>query len=593
MRHFPFVSICLALILLGPAAISSQATITLTLEPSLPSPQPLGTTITWTATATDANAGTLWYQFSAGPVGSPQVIIDFAPGNSFQWTPSDHEGTYEILVIVRNTTTGGAVALLQTFTATSLVSGNSAVVTPTANPLVALYSAPPCAPGSTIHVQFSKVEGEHWAQTLAKPCVAGQSMNFYIAGMLGNTPYRMTHIISGVQRTWPALTFTTGTPAITQNSFVVVGPPAGYPHNIILHSPIARPTAQPLATDLQGNLVWYYSQPVDSLTRPSPGGNMLVLTQTATDFSHQLIRMIDVAGNTLRETNVARVNEFLQPAGRSITGFSHEARLLQNGDIITIGYTERILSGVQGPAPVDILGDILLVLNPSLQVTWFWDTFDHLDVTRAAVLGEVCKNTPPTPGCPALKLAQQANDWVHGNSLEVAPDGSMIYSSRHQDFVYKIDYGNGNGTGSVLWKLGKGGDFTYYSTDPYPWFSHQHDANINFGNTLLTVFDDGDTRIQLGGFGTTSRGQALNIDETNKIVTFAVNGSLGQFFPAAGSAQFLPDGYYHFGSGLLSAIGWTQATDLDANGNIVYVLQSNFWAYRSFELQNMYSYPWP
>lgn len=484
--------------------------------------------------------------------------------------------------------------MVEQFMALPLVTGSTPVVTATANPLIALHSAPSCPVGTSIRVRFYRSSGGYSQSTPRKSCVQGQTMNFYVAGMHANTQYTLISdlfSVSGSSSSAP-LTFTTGTPTVSVNSYVVVGPSApAYPSGpgLLLQSPLGHPGASPVATDLYGNLLWYYSTPVASLTRPSPGGNMFVLLDTASDPSHQLIRQIDVAGNTLLETNVARMNEWLASYGKTITGFSHEARLLPNGNILTIGYTERILTNVQGSGAVDVLGDIILVLNPSLQPIWVWDTFDHLDVTRKAVLGETCQNTPPTPGCPVITLASVANDWVHGNSLLVASDGSIIYSSRHQDFVYRIDYGNGSGTGDVLWKLGKGGDFTYNSTDPYPWFSHQHDTNFDLnGIQLMTVMDDGDTRVELGGFGTTSRGQALNIDQTAMTVTFNVNADLQQYCAAAGSAELLPNGHYHFESAIL-AQGQSPAVEVDGSGNVVYVLQSRYTKYRSFRLPDLYS----
>jgi hypothetical protein len=44
--------------------------------------------------------------------------------------------------------------------------------------------------------------------------------------------------------------------------------------------------------------------------------------------------------------------------------------------------------------------------------------------------------------------------------------------------------------------MGVGGDFAIDSSDPYPWFSHQHNASFeNEGTTFLTVYDDGNTRV--------------------------------------------------------------------------------------------------
>ena len=56
-------------------------------------------------------------------------------------------------------------------------------------------------------------------------------------------------------------------------------------------------------------------------------------------------------------------------------------------------------------------------------------------------------------------------------------DGNLIVSVRHQDWVIKIDYAHGHGDGHVIWRLGQGGDFAVISSDPSPWFSHQHYAH--------------------------------------------------------------------------------------------------------------------
>jgi arylsulfate sulfotransferase len=51
------------------------------------------------------------------------------------------------------------------------------------------------------------------------------------------------------------------------------------------------------------------------------------------------------------------------------------------------------------------------------------------------------------------------------------------------------------GTGHIIWRLGKDGDFKINSTDPNPWFSHQHDPEFEEGSTMtLALFDNGDVR---------------------------------------------------------------------------------------------------
>src|SRR6516165_3690291 len=118
---------------------------TVSLVPSETVPQLVGERITWTATATDCGSAPV-YQFSVAPhEGAFRVVRDFSPTNAFAWTPMQ-EGTYDIMVTAKDgyqaTETASAVVA---DAVASRVAGSQAVVTPTPNPLVALYSVPPSA----------------------------------------------------------------------------------------------------------------------------------------------------------------------------------------------------------------------------------------------------------------------------------------------------------------------------------------------------------------------------------------------------------------------------------------------------------------
>jgi hypothetical protein len=115
-----------------------------------------------------------------------------------------------------------------------------------------------------------------------------------------------------------------------------------------------------------------------------------------------------------------------------ITVVHHEARRLANGNYLVLAMTER-MSTAQGGLK-DIAGDVILVLNSDLQVLWAWDSFDHLDISRKAVLNELCFN-----GSSAVLLnATIANDWTHGNSVSLTYDGNLIYSAPNQYLICRF-----------------------------------------------------------------------------------------------------------------------------------------------------------
>jgi|SRR5579884_1283817 len=580
-------------------AASASAQPNLTLTTSLASGQKVGTSVTWTATLTNGGANPL-FQFSVqDPKGNWKIIQDYSPFNIFTWTTLD-EGAYTIAAraFFKSTT----IIQSGTFTFSSRVVGSNPVVSHTSHPLVALYSAPPCT--GSVQVYYYAVGKTSLLSTPAKPCQPGKSVNFYVGGMYANTTYYLQHVVTGPQTIHgPVMTFRTGSPAIT---LPVVTPNGSAGSNTSVGDGIllfgsfsdSLPQVPAVATDLAGAVLWYQpinsGQPSPVLQRPVDGGTMLYLGSYLAPglgvLPGQFLLEYDMVGNLVRETGVWGINLQLAALGRNpVSWLSHEGLRLTNGHTLLFGSEERIFTDVQGPGPVDVVGDLIIDLDPNYSIAWLWSAFDHLDVTRKATLNETCTFNN---GCGPLYRATQANDWTHGNSIAYVPaDGSLIVSLRNQDWVIKVDYVNGTGTGDVLWRLGADGDFTLNTSSPDLWFSHQHDAE--FDGTNLDLFDNSDVRYVESAGKATSRGQVWLLDEVNRIATPAVNYDMGTFYAVVGASAKLKNGNYFFASSniFLNGAPRTDAVEVSpAGAQVLPSFTFNAYTYRVFRMTSLYFY---
>jgi arylsulfate sulfotransferase len=673
------------LCLLGMVALHAPvfATVTIvSLTPSRPSPQKIGKSITWTATATDTS-GPLTFQFNVAPPNRSLALVeDFNVGKlkdgawsaqPFVWVPTGIEGTYRVQVVVKDFGSGETASKTIYFRVSPLVTAGNPVVKATANPLVALFSAPSCAAGSTMRVSFQDQAGSKPATTTNWiACHPPASMTFEIAGMYPKTAYNMYaetdtggNITSGV-----TVSFTTGalptSARLPSYKVVVAGSDAANPVIIHGNKAISGPKYAQAATDLAGNIIWYYYPSdgnVPSIMRPLQNGGFLVhqdgYAWNPAISEAQFLRQMDLAGNIVRETNIGVLQQQLVAAGAvdggpctafskpapvgsaCIVAFHHDSIMrLPNGFTASLVDIEKIFpKGTQGDTsgdPVDIVGDMIIVLDQNWQLFWYWDVFDpagggngysKLPVSRTAILGETCG--PKSRGCPPMLLlspgiAPLAHDWTHGNALYYWPapedgntqGGDIIYSSREQDSIMKIDYQDGAGTGDMLWRMGPPdnltpvSDFTFNNiySDPWPWFSHQHEVGIENGGTgPMTMFDNGNTRVSAaplglgsncGPYDCNNRGMVVNFSESTMQVTPVMSVDLGYYSPANGSAQLLADGNYFFLAGIVFIstkedgsfsleVGPTPVT---GNADVIVNLEG-VEQYRGWQVPNMYNPP--
>ena len=373
----------------------------------------------------------------------------------------------------------------------------------------------------------------------------------------------------------------------------------------------------------------------------------------------QVIQIIDPDGNLVQSSSTQAVAEALTAQGysgtthcstiptpvsigtRCLASFNHEFMQLPDGNYLVLASQEAIfapgtqnntekckVSGSSVPCNVDIVANCIVVLNQTtLKPLWFWSPFDHdgpteIPITRPAIY--VGANSNPVcddsgHGCRPVWLADttgvtsEANDWLHFNSAFYrASDGNLIISMRHQDWAALLQYQSGSGNGDVLWRLGCSpgltppvnpvcGDFTFNNVynDVYPWFSHQHDVEID-ANGDMTMYDNGNTRVYELGNSQNSRGYVISLDEVNKIASPVLIQELGYQSNALGSAQLLPNGNYFFqASDIIYASGFPVGNapshgleiqpTTGESGNILFDLETST-SYRGFDIPNFFDY---
>jgi arylsulfate sulfotransferase len=596
------------------------AALSVRLVPTLPSPQPVGTVIGLRAQAkadgdTTKKPPRLHFRFSVSVDGSPfHVIHDFSSEADFAWRPALYEHEARVKITIQDLVSKTTAEADLPFRIESRIKGQHPVVTPTANPLVALFSAPPCPVGSRFRVAFHSEGGSGDAfRTGAQPCAGSRTNNIYVAGMRADTGYQLNaEVLNGDASTpGPSVTFHTGMSDGASPPFSVAIPreakgPVAEP--FLIYS-IETPAQRPMATDLNGNLVWYLPLHEASLVRMLPGGSFLVLSGGKGEHNSrlQVLTEYDLAGNVIRQTDVGRVAEQLDERGihsvckpngqQCIPGFHHDAIRMPNGHTVVIASLERMFpDGAQGSEqPTDVVGVLLVDLDEDLQVKWFWNAFDHLDVSRKSLDDGRCNGPVGGGGCSPVFLAPVANDWLHGNALSYSrADNNLTLSLPEQDWVIKIDYQDGKGSGKVLWRLGEGGDLKLQSNEKFPWFSYEHDAAFEPpGSDTLLLLDNGHAHRKKDPEAHT-RGQYWKIDEKARTATLLMSADLGVYSPAVGSAQRLSNGNFHFDAGVVTRDLSRDARSIEVTpeGKVIYALEgSGVMVYRSNRVTDLYTPP--
>lgn len=249
----------------------------------------------------------------------------------------------------------------------------------------------------------------------------------------------------------------------------------------------------------------------------------------------------------------------IRPAGGRIMDM-HELRLTPQGTALFTCYprvTTTDLSAIGGPRDGQVLESIFQEVDLRTgRLLLEWRSLDHIGVTES------------------YRPLADPYDYLHLNSIDVAPDGNLLVSGRHTFTIYKLD----RRTGEVIWRLG--GKNSEFDLDSDGWFSWQHDAEMPSPG-ILTLFDngyDGHTQSE-----SQSRALILSLDEARR----SARPAQALYHPSPllassmGSVQILPDRHV--------LVGWGSEPYLDEfapDGTILadVRLASGQQCYRSFRL---------
>jgi arylsulfate sulfotransferase len=512
----------------------------------------------------------------------------------------DSTGNFTAPAVTQNTSITVTTSSLKDPTKTSsttitvLVSGQ---VTATTNPQVAMYTLTPPA-GLNVFIQFG-TDTSYKLKTWTQPGPATGSLSFFVAGMLASTDYHMRAVVQAadgstandLDHLFTTSALTANGPAMTVTTSPGMTPQPGI-EMLDLITGVAG-VARLAAVDLSGNVVWTYSASALGTGRTLEGVHLLPNGHFIICGFPDVVREIDLAGNTIRQETTAQLIASLTKAGitMAVRNFHHDVIQLPSGRWIALFELSKLCSDIPNcpaPATTQILGDALVELIPqsdgTFQLGWVWSTFDHLDITRALM------------GYP---------DWTHSNAITYTDDENLLLSIRHQSWIIKIDYANGAGAGDILWRLGYQGDFTLLgSTDSSDWFYAQHDPTFATANSSgkfqLAIMDNGNLRVFPAGVtcGTAgqppcnySRAPLMEIDETAKTATIISDYKPGEYSFWGGGAQQLGNGNregdFNAGSGGI----FTDIFEVipgSAPQTVWHLQTSNANAYRGFRMPSLY-----
>jgi len=457
---------------------------------------------------------------------------------------------------------------------------------PTQNPLVARYSVvSSCSAKATVEFGPDTNYGQE---------TSSGTNNILVAGMRQFTTYHMRARLDfpdGSQVFDSDRVFTTGglpperlpMVSVTRSPTLQPNPGIELIDAVNLSASIETSKVNAAAFDLEGNLIWFYDltdgSEIDSAfpIKMLPSGNFLMVVIGAFNG----VREINLAGETISQFSVDDVNKSLVLAGSqiAISSLHHDILPLANGHLILLGNFNQTIAQAGAEAIVDVLID----LDERRRPVWMWSAFDHLDIHRQPF------------GLP---------DWTHANAVIYSPDdGNLIVSLRNQNWVAKIDYRDGRGDGSVLWRFGPGGDFAISGGNSGDLNYAQHYPVLigpeTSGVFPLMLYDNGNGRIvdsvetHCGGAEAIpcySRPVIFELDENSRTAKIEWQYKLPFFSPCCGNTNILGNGNIEFDAISLDPVSSRiQEVTQVSDPQLVWQMDlTEQLAYRAFRIPSLY-----
>jgi len=474
----------------------------------------------------------------------------------------------------------------------------AAVLEGTTHPLVARLNIPAVDPGSTVEVEFGI--NRSYGRSTPRAVVTSGAATILVAGMQARSGYHIrAKVVKADGSTHYTQDFLFNTGVLPDNLASVrfkaeTAPGKTLPLGVELISSATGPH-QPYAVDLRGNIIWYYPWTDYEASFTAAGveqmanGNFITtlgqsynLPVTGTpDPTKSLVREFNLLGETVKQVTISELNAKLAMAGNSITlgVFHHHVEVLPNGHWLLLANTVKVVDGLP------VLGDVIIDIDADMKPVWVWNSFDHMDVNRRPM---------------------ELQDWTHGNAVVYSPtDGNLLISLRHQHWVLKVNYQNGAGDGAVIWRLGKGGDFTLINgSDPTDWQYAQHFpvfvGPTSAGKFDLSLMDNGTERIGTDGLKCGTQGAPacyttmplFRIDEQARTATILSRVTLppNLFSAFGGNGGLLANGNFEYNLCAVPSGAVIQERTPDDSHALVWSLTNlnGHFIYRGFRMQSLY-----